>query len=499
MTKRYKIHPAIGIARLGNSPDAFFVAAEKPGGLGIELAANGSEAAVSAYKQKDDNGQLRIKRQGARFRVFEYEVDQTGMESLRGEVTPDMATVTWSVQLANTKAAGNQILGGGVQPRNPGIPSAQLEIRPVFTPLSGINQRSAESTVGQFKNLPVSLGELRTDGQGRLIVLGGFGNSESVPAGRPINSFANNPDWHDDVSDGPVDAEIVFLDGRKENAIGAWVIVAPPDFAPGIQGIATLYDVARSAAVSRGWITKPTIPSYSQEILPILQRVAQLRWVNQFAVWNSYSRDWSGLGDPANAQARSGAYAMLMDVEQSGTLNNFEYTDLQREMLALWANGTFTADFGLPVMPMDPAAALDRAALDQTVGGGFFPGIEAGVLMTNAQIYAEPFRLTRGQFADSGGLMALGPGSITQRMALPWQADFLKCSGQWWPAQRPDKVFVNDGDTEPSASWIEGIASHRDLCSRFWKLGFVIPVTVAGGAVMQLERERAVDMPHGGA
>ena len=489
MATRFKIHPAIGIARLGNSPDSFFLAPETPGGVGSELAPDGNDTPVTAYK----DAQHRIRRQACRFRVFEYAVDASGVESVVREVTPSVAQVTWRVSLANTKAASDTILSGAPVPRNPGISAAQLEIRPTFAPIRGVNQRVAEAIVGK-----VPLGELRTDMQGRLLVLGGAGRSDSVPAGLPINSFANNPDWYDDVSDGPVDAELTFPDGRTENVVGGWVVVAPPDFAPGIQAIATLYDVARDAARKRGWIATPAQPSYTSEILPILQRVAQLRWVNQFPLWNSYPRDWVALGDPANVQARDDVYQLLLDVEQSGTLNNFRYTDLQRTMLSLWASGAFIADHGTAPPPADPAAALDRAALDQTVGGGFYPVIEAGILMTNERIYAEPFRLTRQPFFEAGASLTLTPGALTQHMALPWQADFLKCHSQWWPAQRPDQIFLRETDAQPVADWIEGIGSHRDLCARFWKLGFVVPVQAPGGAIVHLERERAPDMPHGG-
>ena len=41
-------------------------------------------------------------------------------------------------------------------------------------------------------------------------------------------TFANNDGWHDDVSDGPVDADGA-LGGRRSRSIPAWVVVAPPE------------------------------------------------------------------------------------------------------------------------------------------------------------------------------------------------------------------------------------------------------------------------------
>ena len=37
MATVYKIHPAIGVARVGNHPDAFFVGPEAPGSAGVEI------------------------------------------------------------------------------------------------------------------------------------------------------------------------------------------------------------------------------------------------------------------------------------------------------------------------------------------------------------------------------------------------------------------------------------------------------------------------------
>ena len=53
------------------------------------------------------------------------------------------------------------------------------------------------------------LGELRTDDEGRLIVLGGFGQSGSVPDDQPLPSFADN-----DVLDVPGKPRAVHTPGH---------------------------------------------------------------------------------------------------------------------------------------------------------------------------------------------------------------------------------------------------------------------------------------------
>src|SRR5947209_2042360 len=134
MAKIYKIHPGIGIARVGNSPDAFFIGPEIPGQSGSEITGNGEQ---SVTRFKDATG--RLKRQAARFRVFEYETHPDGSLAPTREITAAEATIQWTVVLANRKAAARQFTGDG--PRNPGIPIDQLVIAPQFAPIAGAGQR----------------------------------------------------------------------------------------------------------------------------------------------------------------------------------------------------------------------------------------------------------------------------------------------------------------------------------------------------------------------
>ena len=86
-----KIHPAIGIARVGNSPDEFFIGPERRW-----------DRAAPAGGYKDS--QCRIKRQAARFRLFAYH--DVGPPT---EITAADGDISWTVHLVNRKAtaAGN--------------------------------------------------------------------------------------------------------------------------------------------------------------------------------------------------------------------------------------------------------------------------------------------------------------------------------------------------------------------------------------------------------
>ncbi len=83
-----------------------------------------------------------------------------------------------------------------------------------------------------------TLGDLLTDSQGRLIVLGGYGHAGG---NEPLTSYGGSNTWHDDISDGPVYCTVTFQDGRTQQ-LQAWVVVGSPDFAPEIVNISTLSD-----------------------------------------------------------------------------------------------------------------------------------------------------------------------------------------------------------------------------------------------------------------
>jgi hypothetical protein len=68
MATVYKVHPAIGIARVGNSPAEFFIGPER---VGQEPAPSGG------FK----DAQCRVKRQAARFRIYAHHDDGTLLKS----------------------------------------------------------------------------------------------------------------------------------------------------------------------------------------------------------------------------------------------------------------------------------------------------------------------------------------------------------------------------------------------------------------------------------
>lgn len=437
-----KIHPAIGIARVGNSPDEFFIGPEKPW-----------ERPNPPGGFKDNH--CRVKRQAARFRVFAYNDDGT-VEELAAED----AQITWTVHLVNKKAVT----------RNAGA-AAALIINPGPRTLTGPNQQqifnNGQITLPGASAETVPLGEIRTDTDGHLLVFGGFGKSKT-PMGAGLADFYDNAGWYDDISDGPVTAT-VLIHGTTYTAVGAWVIVAPPKFAPDIDNVITLYDTLFDLAVQQSWLAGPNPPSYTQHIYPILQRARDTKWVVQIG---NFPHSWS---DPVVNAVTSNAIFNKLKNPSGGVggnmprLNSATLTDTQYETMRKWKDGNFNNDWaGVPSPPTQiTAQGLDQAALENCVGAAFFPGIEAGGISANPIIdpsnYVEPFRLSHS---------ILAAGDVSAHMALPWQADFFACDDDWWPVPRPNQVLPQGASTRED--WDRDVGSNVDMVNSWHTLGFVV-------------------------
>ncbi|MGH8762967.1 MAG: LodA/GoxA family CTQ-dependent oxidase [Nitrosospira sp.] len=90
----YRIYPAVGIARIGNSETGNFLGPESPG-------------IVPEGPYRDSSSPGKIKPQAVRFRIDKFIRDEFGKERLDSEIVLNAKTrITWSVHLANSKAAG---------------------------------------------------------------------------------------------------------------------------------------------------------------------------------------------------------------------------------------------------------------------------------------------------------------------------------------------------------------------------------------------------------
>ncbi|MEQ9609973.1 MAG: LodA/GoxA family CTQ-dependent oxidase, partial [Kiloniellaceae bacterium] len=294
-TPVYRIHPGIGIARVGDSPDDFYLAPEAPGALPTDCDSSGNPRLTADGKQelpvrrfKDAAG--RIRRQAARFQIYVYDEESPeGRPLRRGDPVAGggnhgvLVDVQWRVHLANKKSEwftfrqldGEHGYAGGHPRRNADItaPEArqQLIIDPGPQVVNASDRRRAcfsrdgnpmyAATFPPKGLLPKdidTLGELLTDDNGRLLVLGGHGCAGSFQTGpgQPrVDDYANNDGWFDDISDGPVMARLVMYSGEvgRQRFIDvdypAWVLVGYPRYVPQILDMVTLEDVVEDLAI----------------------------------------------------------------------------------------------------------------------------------------------------------------------------------------------------------------------------------------------------------
>jgi len=491
------IHPAVGIARVGNSADAFYFAPEIPG-------------AIPIGPFKDEAGAMA--KQVARFRIYGYDIDGRVV----AEITSADAHIDWSVILGNSKAAWY----GADEPldlphakpmplRNADQPDREsLAVVSDVTSVKGAGATPRALSGGRFLGQRVDLGEILTDSEGRLLVMPGNGRAINSPDAPALSGFADNDGWTDTTADGPVFATVRIGD-RQLTATPARVVCSSPNYGPGIaSAMTTLYDTALSTLVVAGRRKRPRT-DFHEDIEPIFERMTDMQWVNGGYLttngWGSL-RDWTthewrerlSDGSRANAELRQAIFRMFRDpffgtVQPS--LEPQEYGDMvtlpqnrqePRQWTALapvqyahlksWADGNFTLKQRRSIAALEEApvqeqpAMLDRASLDGCLGGAFHPGVEFPWIARVPWIWTDDLRLrsasTRpnlGPFGSdltpamatsrNGPLRSLGPGDVIKWMGVPWQADSSSCRfgyqettsttlPMFWPARIPNSVLT---------------------------------------------------------
>jgi hypothetical protein len=202
MTTTFKIHPAIGISRVGNSED-YYLGPVTAGGLPLE---KDGTTAVTSFR--DSNGAIR--RQAARFQVYIHDGEQSPGAPLTVGQRVDGKTVTriaWTTHLANKKSAWyefQQLKGEKLSQndayrlkRNPQVTADAdrdgliIDAGPrTAVSASGQPDQTADFTAATANGYPASfppafatgqsittLGKIVADAAGHLDVVGGMGIS----------------------------------------------------------------------------------------------------------------------------------------------------------------------------------------------------------------------------------------------------------------------------------------------------------------------------------
>ena len=583
-----RVHPAIGLARVGNSVE-YYLAPETIAALpvhgssttgGLPIVPGTESEPIQSTDLRDAEG--RFKRQAARFRIFQYPADQAqnypaqqGEEVTIGSVVAGrkVKDILWMAHLANKKAnwyespddwgitayqqpqLGQLILRNlpeGIDPHNASrrsrlvvdagprtilgssshtvhfdqdtaataavVQDGQAEVVPVAYPKSFPTDHFDAHSLLMPQGAIDTLGQLQTDDQGRLIVAGGHGRAvgwftDGPPEGGidlhsiEITAPVNNDNWFDDTSDGPVTAILIFEDGGPAMEVhGAWAVVTDPGYAPQTLNVVSLWDDVYDsfirnldldpAVYANGAYNADYVPDFASQIQPIFKATRQQMWNTDLprfalaaheAVGNIQATD-----DPddtvlanlayvrnPNLPHQSGVGAPLMPLSLGDAGKAFlspSYT--QYFFLERWAANQFVErgwDLG-------PGEYLDRASLQNCLGGRFSPGIDLTFIARSPELYVQkwreagtgPFRvnakpLDYSQATPKTPFLSFGwvpedpvadkgvePGDICKFMALPWHADYNSCAIHqtapntlnsqtlyWsWPAQRPVSVYV---------------------------------------------------------
>lgn len=503
-----KISPSIGVARLGNSAKQFCISPDEIGGLPYESDQYGNILGP-IKKFKDDENQVR--RQGQLFKILNANGEELTAKS------PNVASMEWTAHLANKKAAwyqyseleGNLLYGTNNSYKNRDVKFRNaskitekerqtLIIDPGPRSISGINQSIGFEKCFVQNNYPAqyppedvtsgtpitTLGDLKTDSEGRLIVLGGYGHAGGKA---PLTSYGGSDTWHDDTADGPVYCTISFNDGNPPVTLQAWVIIGSPDFAPEIVNISTLSDSMFDVAVrhlnlmpnmfSLGEFDSTFKVNYQRDILPIIKRFAGYQWVANVQSMIAFTSNLFDFSDPSEANRANrenyfsyfrrpnnkadlssnqpqsqlfktndeGVFPMMPLNSGSNSVSNetivkfLSLNETQYFMMQQWAIGKFESNPNYTPLPISKA---DQASVGNCVGLPMCPGIEVTWSVQNPTIYSAPFTISdqRGK----GGYQTTGltpsrdecegggcePGDLTKRMACPWQADFFQCTVQ---------------------------------------------------------------------
>ncbi len=520
------IYPPMAVARVGNSPDKFYIGPETYRGLPTNPdGSNWTDADL-----RDVDG--RMARQAAKFQLFDNsDVDNpvplTIGSKVSGKVVKD---IYWVVHLANKKSSWYEFATS--EGENGYSPTHALRNESITDPAdrlaklvidggprqingscsSGVNfSLDKNGLVFDYAhlNFPAgsqvhpgglqptgesidTLGELRTQQDCSLLVLGGLGISGTTEDSATIQQYANNDNWFDDTADGPVWAWLLFEDGSQSEWItGGYVMVTPPSYAPEIANLVTLFDTIFDAQVRAGqhpeicrdgiWQAGPDgyKPNFDNEIRPLIERGTLYPWVaaipskpHEFDMDQlcAPGDEYNGLRNYVlqvlrgpnmeNQIIGSNGATMMPYLAGDNCLkpdhmpsNYLRITDTQYFYLQQWAQGNFdTSEAKVKITD-----GISRGVLENCVGGAFSPGIEMTWISRNIDIYSSPFRINGILSAvPNAPPLSLGfnpkrieAGDICRYMAVPWQADFNECSSQpidgrilwWWPAQRPEFIY----------------------------------------------------------
>jgi hypothetical protein len=304
-----RIHPGVGMARIGSSKDWYFLGPEiprflqeqypnlrhVPSPLRHPATTNSTAAQPDQGNYRDKGDKKQIMPQAARFRVFAYVYNGDERDPYKVvEVTSADADIEWKVKLANVKSVKGPSDSRSVDPNAP--PEKPLSTKAPSPPAGWTDCKTSsgslpnlaylkletEKDVALLANTQPAAG---AEGKwtGRLHVIGNEGdiNGDTLKTSKGDltltggeNPFLYQNQWYDSAADGPVGATVELRDSfiqkfqgakflvpgqkdpvplpqdKKVAAVSAWVVVNLPDYLPDMGHFVSLWDLA----LSQSWL-----------------------------------------------------------------------------------------------------------------------------------------------------------------------------------------------------------------------------------------------------
>jgi hypothetical protein len=597
----FRVHPAIGIGRVGDSEE-FYIAPVTaagtmgPGGLmgGLPIKPGSEDTPIDADDFRDRDGN--VKRQAARFRIYAYPGGSSGTYPNGGGTLVTVGStvggkkvvdIVWTVHLANKKlnnystvSKGGQFRGIGAYEypsddhrsllllRNPDYKGKTdrndpVRLRELFidpgpraikasggtstviafdaaTPSAYGNSSGAVVPVPSYpKSFPsdfntlheplgplTSLGDLRVDATGGLVVAGGYARTVAVSEdGKtpkdPLEQATENGLWYDDAADGPVNAVVVFDDKSVAPVQGGWYVTGDPGYAPQTRNIVSTWDDVYDVWVrelglvpslyANGQFLGSHKPSFPDDIQPIFHAAMLQRWSTNLPSVAIDSHDMLGkikptddptskipnlktlLRDPeSSSDIQTGTPMMplsLGDAEKSFlTVSPTQYFLLSRWHAKAYSEG--------PGPALGPGEKLDKITLENCLGGRYSPGIEVSFPIRDVNLYIRdwqkqdcgPFRINQAPLDYSKAtadrpFLTFGyiplqpatrvePGDISKFMSVPWHTDYNSCAIHL-PDPNPqgnNTLFWSWPAERPVAVYPVSLCNY-DASSKTWTVG----------------------------
>lgn len=494
---KFAIYPGVGIARVGDSPE-YYLHPDEPTldlyPIGFKLPFT---PLLSTKVGKFRDPSNRIRRQGARFRVYEVKWKKyNGKTWIPSEPVKQIKAggdveLRWKVSVSNAKhftaySAAPSLTPPPLATRTRLDATADISSKPPLTHKVLTVPKAAPARPND-----IVLGAVTVDGDGNLIFVGGEGQCFSDGTTLIPGSVLFQAKWFDDVCDGRIECEVFEGGVSKGKALPAWVVTGKPAFSQAMPEIESLYDVARVMAVNRGIWPFDRNTSFVRDVYPVIRAVERLRWTSILAQAHSTapplvnkSAALAKFADKADATGKTQRQNLFNRLAVPKLpLHSYRRTNgpidedfdrafgraraarptTTKNMPMMWdtflvgtkylhmhnlANDKYADDYdpalGVPARPLFTAQTpfeqldtLNRAHMETMLGGSNMPGLEVGFRVGEDATWMMAFRIDHS---------TVKPGDITASLSVPWPKDYSACSDgdrplEWWPPGRPISVI----------------------------------------------------------